>query len=84
MTKRDKRIAALRRNPKNVRPEELDQVLRAAGFLARQEGTSHRRYTKESRSLTIAQHKPFLAVAAVKEVLDLLDALSEEDADDES
>jgi hypothetical protein len=84
MAKRDKRIAALRRNPKNVRPEELDQVLRAAGFVARQESTSHRRYTNGPHSLTIAQRKPFVAVGAVKEVLDLLDILGEEDADDES
>jgi hypothetical protein len=36
------------------------------------------------RSLTIAQHKPFVAVGAVKEVLALLDALGEEDTNDDS
>jgi hypothetical protein len=84
MVKSEKRIAALRRNPKSVRPDELDQVLRAAGFTARQVSTSHRRYTNGPHSLTVAQHKPFVAVAAVKEVLALLDVLAGEDLDDES
>ncbi len=32
MAKRDKRIAAMRLNPKNVRPDELDAVLQGVGF----------------------------------------------------
>ena len=33
MAKREKRIEALRRNPRTVHPEELDVVLRNVGFV---------------------------------------------------
>ena len=37
MSKRKKRLAKIRQNPKNVRFEELDRVLRDYGFERRQE-----------------------------------------------
>lgn len=71
-----KRIAALRRNPKNVRPAELDAVLIAAGFTFRQQGTSHKVYTHGSHRLIIPQRHPFLLSAYVVDALSLLDQLA--------
>jgi len=48
MTKRDKREIAIRRNTKNVRFDDLDLVLRDAGFAPRKEArgsSSHISYT---------------------------------------
>jgi hypothetical protein len=76
MAKRDKRIAAMRRNPRNVRPDDLDVVLRAAGFTMRQQGTSHKVYTHGPHQLVIPQRHPFLLQDYVKDALDLLDRLN--------
>jgi predicted RNA binding protein YcfA (HicA-like mRNA interferase family) len=79
---RDKRIAAMRRNPRNVRPDDLDAVLRGAGFTAHQEG-SHKTYRRHGRKLTVPQHTPFLKPVYVKQALDMIeDALEESDGGD--
>ena len=75
MAKRDKRIAAMRRNPRNVRPDDLDVVLRTAGFTMRQQGTSHKVYTQGPHQTVIPQRHPFLLQDYVKDALDLLDRL---------
>jgi hypothetical protein len=69
MAKRDKRIAAMRRNPKNVRPDDLDVVLRTAGFTMRQQGTSHKVYTRGEQQVLVPQHRPFLKAASVRQTL---------------
>jgi hypothetical protein len=38
VTKRDKRLVKMQRNPKNVRPDDLDVALAAVGFSVRQQG----------------------------------------------
>ena len=73
MAKRSKRIEALRRNPKNVRPEDLDVVLRAAGFSVDQDSTSHRLYRRGTAQLSVPQHRPLLKEAYVKLALAVLD-----------
>jgi len=73
MTKRDKRIAAMRRNPKTVRPDELDAVLLAAGFEARQESTSHKLYKRGTQQISVPQRHPYLLPTYVKQALDLLE-----------
>jgi hypothetical protein len=72
MATRDKRIAAMRRNPRNVRPDDLDVVLRAAGFTMRQQGTSHKVYTREEQQVVVPQHRPFLMAAYVRRALAVL------------
>jgi predicted RNA binding protein YcfA (HicA-like mRNA interferase family) len=72
MAKQDKRIETMRRNPKNVRPDDLDVVLRATGFSVRQQGTSHRVYVRGAQRLTVPQRHPFLLPVYVKQALDLL------------
>ena len=44
MAKRDKRIEAMRRNPRTVRPDELDAALIAAGFTVQRQTGSHKIY----------------------------------------
>ena len=78
MAKRDTRLERMRRNPRNVRPDELDVALREAGFTAHQEG-SHKTYRHDGKKLTVPQRKPFLKSMYVKEALDLL----EDDAEEE-
>ncbi len=82
MTKRDKLIARMRHNPRNVRPDDLDTVMRGAGFTVRQRGTSHKYYTDGTRSLSVPQHIPHLKPEYVEQALDLLDE-AQTDQDDE-
>jgi len=84
VAKRDKRLAEIRHNPHKVDPDTLDLVLRAAGFVSKHEGTSHKQYTKGARRLTVPQRKPLRRVY-VEQALDLLDELAEqEQSDDDS
>ena len=73
MTKRDKRIEAMRRNPKTVRPEELDVILLAAGFVVRQHGTSHKLYKRGTQKISVPQRHPYLLSVYVLEALSLLE-----------
>ncbi len=61
------------KNPKNVRFEELDNLLIELGFIKRQPrgGSSHYTYTKKdlNKIITIPFKKPFLKVVYVKMVL---------------
>jgi hypothetical protein len=63
----------MRRNPKNVRPDELEVVLRGAGFSVRQQGTSHRIYVRGAQRVSVPQRHPFLLATYVRQALDLLD-----------
>lgn len=72
MVKRDKQIERMRRNPRNVRPEDLDRVMKGAGFTARQRGSSHKVYTDGIRSISVPQHKPHLKPEYVEQALNLL------------
>lgn len=62
------------RNPKNVRFEEIDLLLRSAGFVVRQPrgGSSHYFYKKGPKIITIPRRQPFVGTVYVKEVLELL------------
>ena len=84
MTKRVKRLEAMRRNPKNVRPADMDLALLAAGFSARQEGTSHRVYVRGEQQITVPQRHPFLLPVYVKHALALLDAYDADDDEEEA
>lgn len=83
MAKRDKRLAKIRRNPKNVRPDDLDVALVAVGFSVRQQGTSHRVYTYGPYQLVVPQRHPFLLQDYVKDALDILDRIAKDVAEDD-
>ena len=75
MSKADKRIQKLRQNPKNVRFEEVDKLLRSLGFEKRQRG-SHATYILKGRGrITVPFKKPFILPIYVKEILNLLDEI---------
>lgn len=70
----EKRLERIRRNPKGVRPEELDSVLRRAGFVSEQPGTSHKVYRKGATTLSVPQHRPHIKEVYVKRAIALLEA----------
>lgn len=80
MTKRQKRLERIRGNPKNVRFEDLDQLLIAFGFTRRQPrgGSSHYIYARGELRLTIPMNRPHLREVYVKNVLKLLDEIDNE------
>ncbi|RIK37463.1 MAG: toxin HicA [Chloroflexi bacterium] len=77
MAKRDKLLERLRRNPHNVRFEEVDTILLGLGFSKRQTGTSHAVYTLGARRITVPFRKPFIKAVYVKQLLALLDEIEE-------
>lgn len=86
MTKREKRLDAMRRNPKNMRPDDLDAVMRAAGCAVEHEGGSHKIYRHSGRQISVPQRKLFLLPEYVKQavaILDELETLAEIEADEE-
>lgn len=84
MAKRDKRTEAMRRNPRNVRPEDLHIVLVAEGFAWRQRGTSHRVYTRGEDQFAVPQRQPFLKPEYVLLALSYIDAGRAQDTAEET
>ncbi|HEX9922446.1 MAG TPA: toxin HicA [Anaerolineae bacterium] len=79
MSKKEK-LLKIRQNPKNVRFEDIDNLLLSLGFQKRQRG-SHATYTLSGgRPLTIPLRKPFILPVYVKQVLLLLNELEEPDS----
>jgi predicted RNA binding protein YcfA (HicA-like mRNA interferase family) len=79
MSKRKKLLQRFRQNPRTVRFEELDSLLRKLGFEKRQR-RSHATYViPGKRPITIPFRKPFILPVYVKQVLQLLDELDELD-----
>ncbi len=83
MTRRVKRLEKIRNNPKNVRFEDLDQLLTDFGFRRRQprSGSSHYVYVRGEYQLTVPYKRPFLKAHYVHEVLALLDRITEGERD---
>lgn len=92
MAKRDKRIERMQRNPKTVRPDELDAALRGAGFTVERQTGSHKIHNYGPYTLPVPQHKQYIKEIYVGQALDLLakiagegdtktaDTVAEEDA----
>jgi len=80
MTKREKRLARIRNNPKNVRFEELDRLLRDYGFERRQPsgGSSHYFYICAHYRLTVPRKRPFIKQIYVKQVIRQLEEMENE------
>ena len=81
MATRDKRIEAMRRNPRSVRFEEPRAVLEGLGFSSRPGKGDHWRFHHPSRPhfLTIDARRPMLLVGYVKEALKEIDAVLAEE-----
>ena len=74
MTKREKALIKIRQNPKNVRFEDIDNLLSRYGFSKRQKG-SHAVYTHEDvpEIITVPFRVPFILPVYAKNVLKILD-----------
>ena len=73
MSKLEKLLQRIKNNPKTVRFEELDKVLRREGYVPSQSrsGSSHYTYKKiGSRSLTIPRQLPYVKECYVRDVLE--------------
>ena len=81
MRRPDKRREEIERNPKHVRFEELDALLRSYGFERRQPrgGSSRYVYRRGRWHLSVPVHRPRLKQYVV---LDALAALEEIDAEE--
>lgn len=75
----DKRLERIRRNPKAVRPEELEAALTAAGFVASQPGTSHCTYRRaDGARITVPYRNPHLLDVYVRQALRYLDDVTDD------
>lgn len=80
MTKKEKRLKKLFKNPKTVSFPELDKVLRNAGFNMRHpgSGSSHYVYSKGEFQISVPFKRPFVKEVYVKRVLELIGGNNEE------
>lgn len=71
----EKLLAQIHNNPKTVTFDELDKILKRAGYRRRQPrgGSSHYVYTKGARILTVPKHSPYVKESYVKAALRILD-----------
>lgn len=73
MTKRDKLIERMRRNPRSIRFDEIETLLLSLGFVKRQKGSSHAVFTLRSYQIVVPFRKPTVKPVYVQLVLALLD-----------
>ena len=77
--KRERAIDKLRKNPRNVRFEEIDAILIHLGFNKRMKG-SHATYTYPGlRPITIPFRKPFILPVYVEQVVQLIEQIEDDD-----
>ena len=80
MSKRDKLLERIRRNPKDVTFKDLDQLLQAFGYeLVRTRGSHSAYHRPGAPALTVARRQPHVHSDAVKEVLRAIDDLLAEE-----
>jgi predicted RNA binding protein YcfA (HicA-like mRNA interferase family) len=86
MTRRQKRLAKIRNNQKNVSKSELDQVLRDYGFVRREGKGSHTVYQhpSEATPVVVAAHGQHVPTYIVKQVLGAIERVSEREATNDS
>jgi hypothetical protein len=73
MSKQEKLLEKLHRNPKNVRFEDIDTLLSGLGFEKRQRGSHVTFSLKAGGRIIVPVKKPFILPVYVREVLDLLE-----------
>lgn len=76
MSQLEKLLERIRNNPKTVRFEELDKILRKAGYIVKQpnRGSSHYTYRKKGHMpLTIPKKSPYVKPEYVEQVINALD-----------
>lgn len=80
----DKRREEIERNPRHVRFQDLDALLRAHGFQRRQRsrGSSHYLYRRGRWHLTVPAHRPHLRLYVVREALAALREIEAEQGEE--
>ncbi len=81
MTKRDKLIERVRRNPRSIRFDEIETLLLSLGFVKRQRGSSHAMFTLDGYQVVVPYRKPTVKPVYVQLVLALLDEIEGLDED---
>ncbi len=79
MSKHQKAIDKLRRNPLHVRYKEAESILLHLGFSKRQEGTNHVTFYLEKYRITIPKRKPFIKRIYVELIIAYLDEVDDLD-----
>jgi predicted RNA binding protein YcfA (HicA-like mRNA interferase family) len=86
MTKRQKRLARLRQNPKDVTLDQLRRVIEDYGFEYRRTVGSHYTFTcvigGETVTYVVLFHRP-VKVVYVKRAIELIDEIIQERGEDE-
>lgn len=81
MPGRDRRLEAIRRNPRDVRFDDLRRVLEAHGFVGRRpgSGSSHLTYSHPSLSynITVVERRPIVLEVYVRMALNAIDEVLE-------
>lgn len=86
MSKRKKLLEKIRRNPRNVAPNELQTLLGYYGFQLKRTRGSHYSFEVLIRGKKVLLVVPFhhpLKVIYVKEALDLIDQIEQEQGKDD-
>lgn len=76
MSKKQKRKEAIRRNPRGVRPDELEQVLFDAGFTRDKGKGDHRNYNLGGWDFTLDYGKDPVKKVYVEQVIAMLDQIA--------
>ena len=78
LSKRDKQLQAIRKNPKNVKFETIQNILLNKGFseTAPSGGSSHYTYSKGPYRVTVVKDKPVNSIY-IKQAINIIE-LSEE------
>lgn len=80
MTRREKLLAKIRQNPKNVPFAQLDRLLRDYGFeLRKPSGGSHYVYVRGPIQMTVPYRRPHLKEHYVKRALELIEEITREE-----
>ena len=75
MSQLEKLLLRIKNNPKTVRFDELDKILKRLDFEVRQPngGSSHYIYTKGNFILCIPKHIPYIKQVYVEKVIEFLE-----------
>jgi len=82
MDRRKKLLDEIRQSPKDVRFEDLTKLLEWYGFELKRVRGSHYAYTCGHHNLVIPKRRPHVHSYVVKDVLKILDEMSETEKDE--
>jgi hypothetical protein len=81
VSKRDKLLARIRNNPKQVSIEDLERILLEYGFVKRTARSHHNFYSRGAYIISVPVHRPHVKEVYVRHALAILEQLDEEEGD---